>query len=297
MTNCRVSLFRDFRTLVSNELHSTNRKFDPLLKSVPRGYIVAQASSIRAAVAEIDRRMTDANGGLKRIRGSGDREQYQMIRREAESLMETMLSDASTAVGKLKQAVDRASTKGAHHRMHLEGIVLVLYDLLSQKSQELDTWKRTVRMDPLVQRTPVFQKQAQKYGRGRGSQAMGSPTAQNTAAAGHPDSEDGKSQVLLQHQNRMQKFHEQDRLAYEVEHVESQLLDISAMSTFFSAKVMDQMETIQRMQDEAIKAESHAEAALGQLNQAKKQRSCFRTFVLVYVFIASLMILFLDAIM
>jgi hypothetical protein len=181
----------------------------------------------------------------------------------------------------------------APQRAHLQTIVLSLYDELADASAALDAFRISSRKDPLLQTLT----NSRLFGSAPKTPSVIPPTRpalppSASSSAGSVSPVDEMQLVLAEDRQRM--VESALSLHADVAHVEAQVLDIASMGSFLSSKVAEQHELIARIHEDALEAEAHAERAVGQLQKASQNRSCFRIFVLLYMLMAALMLLFLD---
>jgi len=82
----------------------------------------------------------------------------------------------------------------------------------------------------------------------------------------------------------------------QAKHIERQVMEISEMQRFFSAKMSEQNETVEQIAQLAAKSKANVDNATVELQKAAKGGVNFRTLVMIFLWVCSFALLYLHAI-
>ena len=119
-------------------------------------------------------------------------------------------------------------------------------------------------------------------------QAALSTSRNETAVAGEDDNFDVENEILQA---------QLERTSHDTSKVEAKITEISNLMSLFTTKVVEQNEQIETLQDEAEDTKENMKKGNEQLMEATKHMSGFRRFILLFLYFASFLLLFLDYMM
>lgn len=175
---------------------------------------------------------------------------------------------------------------------HKHGVVLILSERLHSVTAQFDKL-RSIRFQGIINRAMPRRKIPKKTGSGT---VESSTSGVSESEEGNRLSSSGTFQVqdqLLDDETRALQV-ELTNLLDAVQETETKMVEMSALNHLMSTHVLQQAQQIEQLYDQAVEATKNVELGNKELTQAIKRNSSSRTFLLLFLFVLTFSILFLD---
>ncbi|XP_044480180.1 syntaxin-81-like isoform X2 [Mangifera indica] len=185
----------------------------------------------------------------------------------------------------------RAHNSNADTVAHKHGVVLILSEKLHLVTAQFDHL-RAVRFQDAINRAAP----RRKFKRVAESNASDTSKS-NILEIREPDGPQPESlsvqQQLLDDETRALQV-ELSSLLDAVQQTETKMVEMSALNHLMSTHVLQQAQQIEVLYDQAVEATKNVELGNKELSQAIQRNSSSRTFLLLFLFVLTFSILFLD---
>lgn len=174
---------------------------------------------------------------------------------------------------------------------HKHGVVLILSERLHSVTAQFDQLRARRFQDAINRRIP-----RKKMNRVSSSNATEIPKSINSELR-EPDEPQPEplrvQQQLLDDETRALQV-ELSSLLDAVQETETQMVEMSALNHLMSTHILQQAQQIELLYEQAVEATSNVELGNKELSQAIQRNSSSRTFLLLFLFILTFSIIFLD---
>lgn len=174
---------------------------------------------------------------------------------------------------------------------HKHGVVLILSERLHSVTAQFDQLRARRFQDAINRRIP-----RKKLNRVSSSNATEIPKSINSELR-EPDEPQPEplrvQQQLLDDETRALQV-ELSSLLDAVQETETQMVEMSALNHLMSTHILQQAQQIELLYEQAVEATSNVELGNKELSQAIQRNSSSRTFLLLFLFILTFSIIFLD---
>lgn len=174
---------------------------------------------------------------------------------------------------------------------HKHGVVLILSERLHSVTAQFDQLRAIRFQDAINRRIP-----RKKMKRLSSSNATEIPKSINSELR-EPDEPQPEplrvQQQLLDDETRALQV-ELSSLLDAVQETETQMVEMSALNHLMSTHILQQAQQIELLYEQAVEATSNVELGNKELSQAIQRNSSSRTFLLLFLFVLTFSILFLD---
>ncbi|CAI0377452.1 unnamed protein product [Linum tenue] len=176
----------------------------------------------------------------------------------------------------------RADSSNADTIAHKHGVVLILSEKLHAVTSEFDKLRAIRFQDAINKRIPR-----------RKQKRVVNPSS--TVASGILDQPELKETDETQLERpRLQQQVELTNLLDAVQQTETKMVEMSALNHLMSTHVLQQAQQIEHLYDQAVEATKNVELGNKELSQAIQRNSSSRTFLVLFLFVLTFSILFLD---
>lgn len=174
---------------------------------------------------------------------------------------------------------------------HKHGVVLILSERLHSVTAQFDQLRARRFQDAINRRIP-----RKKMNRVSSSNATEIPKSINSELR-EPDEPQPEplrvQQQLLDDETRALQV-ELSSLLDAVQETETQMVEMSALNHLMSTHILQQAQQIELLYEQAVEATSNVELGNKELSQAIQRNSSSRTFLLLFLFVLTFSIIFLD---
>ncbi|KAL6328389.1 hypothetical protein AAG906_034533 [Vitis piasezkii] len=174
---------------------------------------------------------------------------------------------------------------------HKHGVVLILSERLHSVTAQFDQLRAIRFQDAINRRIP-----RKKMKRVSSSNATEIPKSINSELR-EPDEPQPEplrvQQQLLDDETRALQV-ELSSLLDAVQETETQMVEMSALNHLMSTHILQQAQQIELLYEQAVEATSNVELGNKELSQAIQRNSSSRTFLLLFLFVLTFSIIFLD---
>lgn len=174
---------------------------------------------------------------------------------------------------------------------HKHGVVLILSERLHSVTAQFDQLRAIRFQDAINRRIP-----RKKMNRVSSSNATEIPKSIDSELR-EPDEPQPEplrvQQQLLDDETRALQV-ELSSLLDAVQETETQMVEMSALNHLMSTHILQQAQQIELLYEQAVEATSNVELGNKELSQAIQRNSSSRTFLLLFLFVLTFSILFLD---
>lgn len=173
---------------------------------------------------------------------------------------------------------------------HRHGVVLILSERLHSVTMQFDLLRAARFQDAINRAMP--RRKLHKIDKSNASDDSKSnlPNHQEQELPAEPLR---MQQQLLDDETRALQV-ELTNLLDAVQETETKMVEMSALNHLMSTHVLQQAQQIEHLYEQAIEATNNVEAGNKELSQAIERNSSSRTFLLLFLFVLTLSILFLD---
>lgn len=177
---------------------------------------------------------------------------------------------------------------------HKHGVVLILSERLHSVSVQFDRL-RTIRSQEALNRA-MPRRKINRVIHSTSSEQLSEPSASSIPELGgqEPTSRALRVQDQLMDDETRALQVELSSLLDAVQEAETKTVEISVLSHLMSTHVLQQAEQIEHLYEQAVEATNNVEQGNKELSQAIKRNSSSRTFLLLFLFVLTFSILFLD---
>ncbi|CAI0438025.1 unnamed protein product [Linum tenue] len=165
---------------------------------------------------------------------------------------------------------------------HKHGVVLILSEKLHAVTSEFDKLRAIRFQDAINKRIP-----RRKQKRVTNSSSTGASNVLDQPELKESD-ETQLERPRLQHQVEL------TNLLDSVQQTETKMVEMSALNHLMSTHVLQQAQQIEHLYDQAVEATKNVELGNKELSQAIQRNSSSRTFLVLFLFVLTFSILFLD---
>ncbi|CAA0808750.1 Syntaxin-81 [Striga hermonthica] len=182
---------------------------------------------------------------------------------------------------------------------HKHGVVLILSEKLHSVTSQFDQL-RALRFQDAINRVAPQRKPKQKRTSDfSGSSASGNADLEeaNSSRAEQADNVQAEpirfQQQLLDDETRALQV-ELSSMLDAVQETETKMVEMSALNHLMSTHVLQQAQQIEYLYEQAVEATKNVELGNKELSQAIQRNSSSRTFLLLFLFVLTFSIIFLD---
>lgn len=177
---------------------------------------------------------------------------------------------------------------------HKHGVVLILSERLHSVSVQFDRL-RSIRSQEALNRA-MPRRKINRVIHSTSSEQLSEPSASSLPELGGQEPTSTALRVqdqLLDDETRALQV-ELSSLLDAVQEAETKTVEISVLSHLMSTHVLQQAEQIEHLYEQAVEATNNVEQGNKELSQAIKRNGSSRTFLLLFLFVLTFSILFLD---
>lgn len=174
---------------------------------------------------------------------------------------------------------------------HKHGVVLILSEKLHSVTSQFDKL-RAIRFQDIISKA-VPRRKLNQVNKPRSANA---PEYSNTELREPDDNfehQPVRAQQLLDDETRALQV-ELTSLLDTVQETETKMVEMSALNHLMSTHVLQQAQQIEHLYEQAVEATKNVELGNKELTQAIQRNSSSRTFLLLFLFVLTFSILFLD---
>ncbi|KAH0695271.1 hypothetical protein KY285_022368 [Solanum tuberosum] len=182
---------------------------------------------------------------------------------------------------------------------HKHGVVLILSEKLHSVTSQFDQL-RAIRFQDAINRVTPRRKRKNTTKSNAAETSASSSLDPNMKrdfeGLGDPDTQAAPIRVqeqLLDDETRALQV-ELNSLLDSVQETETKMVEMSALNHLMSTHVLQQAQQIELLYDQAVEATQNVELGNKELSQAIQRNSSSRTFLLLFLFVLTFSILFLD---
>ncbi|KAG6763733.1 hypothetical protein POTOM_031172 [Populus tomentosa] len=185
----------------------------------------------------------------------------------------------------------KADTSNTDTIAHKHGVVLILSEKLHSVTARFDQLRAIRFQDAINKRIP-----RRKLNRAANTSTVDSSKTNNLEFSELDDIQPESLRVqqqVLDDETRALKV-ELTSLLEAVQETETKMLEMSALNHLMSTHVLQQAQQIELLYEQAVEATKNVELGNKELSQAIQRNSSSRTFLLLFLFVLTFSILFLD---
>lgn len=233
--------------------------------------------------------------GRARLMSAAERDEVDNVGSEFLAVCTKRL-DALKASVEAAPALDRLTQPGTQHRAHMKGALTILYDQLAALSVHVESFRAAFAAEAMEMRGRDLVPVTLDHGGGasaahsRGEQRGWEEVAGCELELGNLSAEQMQQ---LEHENA-ELLAELNSMVDEVRSVESKMLEISALSSAFAAKLSEQAQSIEHIQQDTLSASEYVRSGNKSLESAERHARDFRLLQLFFFVIAALTLLVAD---
>lgn len=182
---------------------------------------------------------------------------------------------------------------------HKHGVVLILSEKLHSVTSQFDQL-RAIRFQDAINRVTPRRKRKNTTKSNAAETSVSSNLDPNmkrdSEGLGDPDTQAAPIRVqeqLLDDETRALQV-ELNSLLDSVQETETKMVEMSALNHLMSTHVLQQAQQIELLYEQAVEATQNVELGNKELSQAIQRNSSSRTFLLLFLFVLTFSILFLD---
>ena len=257
----------EFRQMVQTAVRAKGQKYNPLAPIRKDNAFCSESMSLSR---EIDHTMcvwAETAREMAILGRNGRRDALITLFNGTMSHSERALSVCCERIDRLKQSI-RENPSVSQNSAHQHSIVLSLFDALAEASAKLERYRRRFLSDLRPNTRPVSEDRP------------------------HFEEPDHMEQRFDSENADLKR--ELTEMSQSIGLAEAQLMEITALSTLFSSKLVEQSQMVSDIFDTASKASATMREAAEQLNEANSRRVPFRFCVLLFLLTASLMLYLWD---
>ncbi|CAN4116783.1 unnamed protein product [Withania somnifera] len=182
---------------------------------------------------------------------------------------------------------------------HKHGVVLILSEKLHSVTSQFDQLRAIRFQDAINRVTPRKKRKSTMKSNAAETSASSSldPSMKRDAEFRNPDVSQAApirvQEQLLDDETRVLQV-ELNSLLDSVQETETKMVEMSALNHLMSTHVLQQAQQIELLYEQAIEATQNVELGNKELSQAIQRNSSSRTFLLLFLFVLTFSILFLD---
>ncbi|XP_060187761.1 syntaxin-81 isoform X2 [Lycium barbarum] len=181
---------------------------------------------------------------------------------------------------------------------HKHGVVLILSEKLHSVTSQFDQLRAIRFQDAINRVTPRRKrKNTTKSNAAETSESNLDPDMKRDSEVRDPDVSQAAplrvQEQLLDNETRALQV-ELNSLLDSVQETETKMVEMSALNHLMSTHVLQQAQQIELLYDQAVEATQNVELGNKELSQAIQRNSSSRTFLLLFLFVLTFSILFLD---
>ncbi|XP_031384384.1 syntaxin-81 [Punica granatum] len=186
----------------------------------------------------------------------------------------------------------KADVLNADTLAHKQGVVLILSEKLQSVAAQFDQLRALRFQDAISKVIP-----RRKLNRAATSKSISENSKSDSIELREPEE-------LKQEQLRVQQQHLDDEtralqveltgLLDAVQETETKMVEMSALNHLMSTHVLQQAQQIEHLYEQAVEATKNVEFGNKELSQAIERNSSSRTFLLLFLFVMTFSIIFLD---
>ncbi|KAM3689224.1 hypothetical protein ACB098_09G030900 [Castanea mollissima] len=185
----------------------------------------------------------------------------------------------------------RADATNADTIAHKHGVVLILSERLHSVTSQFDQL-RAIRFQDVINRAMPRRKLQRKANSNSVDTSKSSTSELKEPDEFQPDRLRVQQQLLDDETRALQV--ELTSLLDAVQETETKMVEMSALNHLMSTHVLQQAQQIEVLYDQAVEATKNVELGNKELNQAIQRNSSSRTFLMLFLFVLTFSILFLD---
>ncbi|XP_011036017.1 PREDICTED: syntaxin-81-like isoform X1 [Populus euphratica] len=190
----------------------------------------------------------------------------------------------------------KADTSNTDTIAHKHGVVLILSEKLHSVTARFDQL-RAIRFQDAINKRIPRRKLNRAANKNTSSVGSSSSSKTNNLEFKEPDEIQpeplGVQQQLLDDETRALQV-ELTSLLDAVQETETKMVEMSALNHLMSTHVLQQAQQIELLYDQAVEATKNVELGNKELSQAVQRNSSSRTFLLLFLFVLTFSVLFLD---
>ncbi|CAM8961761.1 unnamed protein product [Rhodiola kirilowii] len=179
----------------------------------------------------------------------------------------------------------------ADTRAHKQGVVLILSERLHSVSSQFDRL-RARRFQDVINKAMPRRKLAKLYNTKPADASRSDNSDSTELERNQPDMGRVQQQYLDDETRALQV--ELSTLLDAVQETETKMVEMSALNHLMSTHILQQAQQIEVLYEQAVEATTNVELGNKELSQAIKRNSSSRTFLLLFLFVLTFSVLFLD---
>ncbi|XP_042022625.1 syntaxin-81-like isoform X2 [Salvia splendens] len=192
----------------------------------------------------------------------------------------------------------RSDSSNADTIAHKHGVVLILSEKLHSVTSQFDQL-RAVRFREAINRVTPRRKVKQKGSTVAESSTSGNIDSREVSNAETRQKENGHAEpIRFQQQHLDDETHalqvELATMLDAVQDTETKMVEMSALNHLMSTHVLQQAQQIEFLYEQAVEATNNVVLGNKELSQAIQRNSSSRTFLLLFLFVLTFSVLFLD---
>ncbi|XP_031263670.1 syntaxin-81 [Pistacia vera] len=185
----------------------------------------------------------------------------------------------------------RADNSNADTIAHKHGVVLILSEKLHSVTARFDQLRAIRFQDAINRATP--RRKLKRVADSKAADTSRSNISEIRELDGPQPESLSVQQQLLDDETRALQV-ELSSLLDAVQQTETKMVEMSALNHLMSTHVLQQAQQIELLYDQAVEATKNVELGNKELSQAIQRNSSSRTFLLLFLFVLTFSILFLD---
>ncbi|KAJ0046164.1 hypothetical protein Pint_06419 [Pistacia integerrima] len=185
----------------------------------------------------------------------------------------------------------RADNSNADTIAHKHGVVLILSEKLHSVTARFDQLRAIRFQDAINRATP--RRKLKRVADSKAADTSRSNISEIRELDGPQPESLSVQQQLLDDETRALQV-ELSSLLDAVQQTETRMVEMSALNHLMSTHVLQQAQQIELLYDQAVEATKNVELGNKELSQAIQRNSSSRTFLLLFLFVLTFSILFLD---
>jgi chromosome segregation ATPase len=223
-------------------------------------------------------------------------------RDEVDNVGSEFLAVCTKRLGALRALVERTpaaerptAQPGAQHRAHMKGALTTLHDQLAALAAHVESFRAAFAAEAVEMRGRDLVPIAPEHDDAAAAR-LGEQRGWEEVAGCELELDDGLSAEQLQQlELENAELHaELNSMVDEVRSVESKMLEISALSSTFAARLSEQAQSIEHIQQDTVSASEYVRSGNKSLESAERHARDYRLFQLLFFVIAALTLLIAD---
>lgn len=219
-------------------------------------------------------------------------------RDEVDNVGSEFLAVCAKRLDALKATLDHAAASappGGQHHAHMRAAVAILYDRLGALAARVESFRATFAAEAMGLRGRELLPVAPDRDDGAAAAAGGEPRRWEELAGCELELEGLSAEQRQQLELENEQLHaELNSMVDEVRSAESRIREIAALSSTFAAKLSEQAQSIEHIQQDTVGAAEHVRSGNMSLESAERHARDYRLFQLLFFVLAALTLLLAD---